>query len=128
MIRRILASLTLLLLIALPSTGISAQVDPLGTLCNDNPQAVACQGRDQTPEDNAIFGPNGILTKAAGILALIVGVASVIMIIIGGFQYVLASGDPTNINNAKNTILYAIIGLVVALLARVIISFVLVRL
>jgi hypothetical protein len=50
------------------------------------------------------------------------------MIIVGGFQYVMASGDPGNITNAKNTILYAIIGLLVAVLAQGIISFVLVRL
>jgi hypothetical protein len=89
-------------------------------LCGDN--------TPQTFDDNRIFGPNGIMTKAARLLAMVVGVAAVIMIIVGGFQYVLASGDPSNITNAKNTILYAIIGLLVALLAQAIISFVLVRL
>lgn len=90
------------------------------TLCGSN--------TEQTIEDNSIFGQNGILTRAARIVAMIVGVASVIMIVVGGFQYIIASGDSTNITNAKNTILYAIIGLVVALVAQGIIMFVLVRL
>lgn len=90
------------------------------TLCGEN--------TEQTLDDNALFGENGILTKAAQIITIMVGIASVIMIIIGGLQYILASGDPTNITNAKNTILYAIIGLVVTVLAQTIISLVLVSL
>jgi hypothetical protein len=90
------------------------------TLCGEN--------TEQTLDDNALFGENGILTKAAQIITIMVGVASVIMIIIGGLQYIMASGDSTNITNAKNTILYAIIGLVVTLLAQTIISFVLLSL
>jgi hypothetical protein len=125
--KRILASALLMLVILFP-VSVAAQVDPLEDVCTTNPNAVACQGDAERLEDNHIFGPNGILTKAARVVALITGVAAVIMIIVGGFQYVLASGDPTNITNAKNTILYAIIGLVVALIAQSIISFVLVRL
>lgn len=59
------------------------------------------------------------------ILSFIVGVAAVIMIIIGGFKYITSGGDSANIASAKNTILYAIIGLVVAVLAQVIVRFVL---
>ena len=55
---------------------------------------------------------------------MIVGVVAVIMIIIGGLKYITSSGDSNNVSSAKNTILYAIIGLVVVVLAQVIVRFV----
>jgi uncharacterized membrane protein YuzA (DUF378 family) len=68
------------------------------------------------------------LTKVVDVLFIIVGIAAVIMIMVGGFKYVIASGDSNNINSAKNTILFAIIGLGVALSARWILLYVLSRL
>ncbi len=128
MIKRLL--LTLLVLVNIIAAAPVVYADEVLTpgcegvsdsaLCKDNSKA-------QTPDDNSLFGPQGILTKVASLISILVGVAAVIFIIVGGFQYVIASGDPTNIQNAKNTVLYAIIGLIVALLARAIIAFVLVR-
>lgn len=91
------------------------------TVCKQNNQA-------QTPQNNSIYGPNGILTKIATILSVIVGAVCIIVIIIGGFRYVLSGGDPQQTASAKNTILYAIVGLVVTIAARTIIIFVLGRL
>jgi hypothetical protein len=53
------------------------------------------------------------------------GAISVIMIIIGGLRYVISGGNATAVTAAKNTILYAIVGVIVALLAYAIINFVL---
>jgi uncharacterized membrane protein YjfL (UPF0719 family) len=47
------------------------------------------------------------------------------MIIIGGFMYVLSAGDQAKVTKAKDTVLYAVIGLVVTLLAFSIVKFVL---
>ena len=58
------------------------------------------------------------------ILLFIIGAVAVIMIILGGIRYVLSNGDSSQISGAKNTILYAVIGLVVALLAYAIVNFV----
>lgn len=55
----------------------------------------------------------------------VIGVVAVVMIIYGGFTYTTSRGDPEKIKKAKNTILYGIIGLVVALLAFAIVNFVL---
>ena len=52
------------------------------------------------------------------------GAVSVIMIIIGGFRYVTSQGDQTQMQSAKNTILYAVIGVVVSIAAYAIVSFV----
>ena len=54
-----------------------------------------------------------------------IGVVAVIMLIVGGFRYVFSGGNSTNVNAAKDTILYAVIGIVVALLAYAIVNFVL---
>lgn len=59
------------------------------------------------------------------ILSTLVGVVSVIMVIIGGLKYITSSGDSNNISSAKNTILYAVIGLIIVALAQVMVRFVL---
>lgn len=59
------------------------------------------------------------------ILSMVVGVIAVIMIIIGGLKYIMSSGDSNNITSAKNTILYAIIGLVIVAVAQILVIFVL---
>lgn len=66
-----------------------------------------------------------LVAAAVNILSWIVGVAAVIMIIIGGFKYVTSNGDANGTSGAKNTILYAVIGLVVAALAQALVQFVL---
>lgn len=50
---------------------------------------------------------------------------SVLFIVIGGFKYIMASGDPHNVEVAKHTILYAVIGLIVTISAWAIVEFVL---
>lgn len=59
------------------------------------------------------------------IIGLIAGVLSVIYLIIGGINYITAEGDPAKIKGAKSTILYAIVGLSVSILAPAIVGFVL---
>ncbi len=77
----------------------------------------------------ASSGPNvqEIIRLVINILSWVVGIAAVIMIIIGGLRYVLSGGDSTGVNNAKNTILYALIGLVIVAMAQILVRFVLER-
>lgn len=70
---------------------------------------------------------NNTLRYAINGFSMVVGVIAVIMIIVGGLKYITSSGDSSNVNSAKNTILYAIIGLVVVALAQVILRFVINR-
>lgn len=65
------------------------------------------------------------IKSIANILVFIVGVAAVILLIIGGLRYVLSGGDQAGIEGAKNTILYSIIGIIVAFMAYAIVNFVL---
>ena len=64
---------------------------------------------------------NVIINIAIGIIGLL----AVIMIIVGGFQYTTSAGDSGKVTKAKNSILYGVIGLVIALLAFAIVNFVL---
>ena len=94
--------------------------------CDEAPGASVCQDKDktQTQADNSIYGPNGIITKIANIVAIIVGVAAVIVIMISGIQYMLSTGDPGKVSRAKDAIIYAVIGLVIAVLARTLVVFI----
>ena len=74
-------------------------------------------GNDQTS-----FGD--IVSKVINFLLFFVGVISVIMIIYGGVRYTTSAGDSGKVTNAKNTILYAIVGLIVSILAYAIVNFV----
>lgn len=65
------------------------------------------------------------IATVINLLSLVVGVVAVIMVIIGGLKYIMSSGDASNVTSAKNTILYALIGLVVVALAQIIVRFVL---
>lgn len=59
---------------------------------------------------------------------VIIALLSILFVVIGGFKYVASVGNPEGVQSAKNTILYALIGLAVGISANVIISFVLARL
>ena len=63
-------------------------------------------------------------TTIINTILYILGIIAVIMIVIGGFRYVVSNGDSSSITAAKNTIFYAVIGLVVAMLAFTIVNFV----
>ncbi|MBI2798403.1 hypothetical protein HYX70_03885 [Candidatus Saccharibacteria bacterium] len=58
-------------------------------------------------------------------LLIVIGVVAVIMLIVGGFRYIFSQGDEKQVKGAKDTILFSIIGIVVALLAYAIVNFVL---
>jgi len=71
---------------------------------------------------------NDTISWVINIFSIVVGLAAVIMIIVGGLRYIISGGDSGNVQSAKNTILYAIIGLVVVALAQFIVRFVLTKL
>jgi hypothetical protein len=95
-----------------------------------NPLEQACQGRGSassvcnTGTDDPIAGPNGAIIKVTSILALVAGLVSVIFLVWGGFKYITSNGDSSGVSTAKSTIIAALIGLVIAALARPIVNFV----
>lgn len=68
---------------------------------------------------------NSLLKNIINIFSIVVGVVAVIMIIVAGFRYITSGGKQESITGAKNTILYAVIGLIIVALAQIIVRFVL---
>jgi hypothetical protein len=68
---------------------------------------------------------NTLITDIINIFSAVVGIISVIMIIIGGFQYITSGGDTGKVGTAKTTIIYAIVGLIVVAFAQFLVQFVL---
>lgn len=81
----------------------------------------ACAGNGQDP----IAGPDGLIARLVAVLSIVVGIVSVIFIVWGGYKYIISNGDSSQISTAKQTIIYALVGLLVALLAQPIVNFVL---
>ena len=101
---------------------VTAPVSALGE--GGAPAGVNAARGDNTPS-NLVNGDSSIVRRAINIMLFGVGVLSVVMLIFGGFRYVISGGKKESVTNAKNTILYAIIGLLVAVFAYAIINFIL---
>lgn len=82
----------------------------------------AAQGNG-TP--TTLFGGGGVITTITNTMLFLIGALSVIMIIIGGIRYTVSGGNSANVTAAKNTVMYAIVGLIIAFLAFAIVNFVL---
>lgn len=65
-----------------------------------------------------------IVGTIINVLSMLVGVAAVVMVIIGGLKYIVSGGDSAKVANAKDTILFAVIGLIVAAVAQILVRFV----
>lgn len=76
-------------------------------------------------QTDPIFGDGSVFQTVTNVLLFLVGAISVIMLIVGGIRYILSSGDQQRVTDAKNTIMYAIIGIIVAVLAWAIVNFIL---
>ena len=98
-------------------SGLTTTVSAL-TL-QEGAQAAQCDG---CPSD--LFGDAGVFRQVTNTILYIVGIVAVIMLIIGGIRYVVSGGDSKKVTDAKNTVLYAIIGLVICFLAFAIVNFV----
>lgn len=130
--RRILAGIAYWAVVVLGTLSIVAVLVPqtasavnfFGDVCTgDTSDSAVCSA---SSKDN-ISGNDGIILKVANLIAIISGIAAVIMIIIGGFMFITSGGDSSHVSSAKKTIVYAVVGLVVVVLARTIVGFIVTR-
>jgi len=98
------------------SPALTAPVGAVGISDGAN----SAKGDEQTED---LTGSGGAFTQITNVLLFIIGAISVIMLIVGGIRYTVSGGDSGQITAAKNTILYAIVGIVVAILAYAIVNF-----
>jgi hypothetical protein len=104
-----------------PATTVGAQNAILDGCCEGVELQDEAECGDNTLADGGI---NDLLTNVINFISLIVGFVAVVMIIVGGFKYITSGGDSGNVTGAKNTILYAIIGIIIVVLAQLIIRLV----
>ena len=125
---KLITTLRALLFVPVLALAVSAVVPATVTYADDCNDAVSLQngancakGTDQQPD---LFGANGVFKTITNVLLFIIGAIAVIMLIIGGIRYTVSGGDSNAITSAKNTILYAIVGIVVAILAFAVVNWV----
>lgn len=99
-----------------PAVSVSA-IDPLENVCNGTSGSQICDSRN-TDDAGTLIG------TIVNTLLFVVGALSVVMIIVAGVFYVISSGDAGKVARAKNTLTYAIVGLVVSFLAYAIVYWV----
>ena len=98
----------------LASSPAAAVADVWGDSCNGTGGICASKG-DQ-------FAP--IMKNVINTILYIVGIIAVISIILGGINYITSNGDASKIASAKNTIMYSVVGLIVAIMSFAIVNFV----
>lgn len=103
-----------------PSAAAANCADETYTIGN----GINCAQGENTPAE-LFGGSNSIFTTIVNVLLFIIGAISVIMLIVGGIRYTISNGDSGAVTSAKNTILYAIVGLIIAFLAFAIVNWVL---
>ena len=92
-----------------------------------------CAGLDAAGGTSSCNTPAGGATVESTVKTLVsifswvVGVISIVMVIVGGFQYVTSGGDSGKVTTAKNTIMYALIGIVIVALAQLMVNYVLAK-
>lgn len=112
----ILSAFLMVSALLVPTVGA---VDVFKNACSGAPSNAVCSAR---ADDLA-----GLIGNVIRTLFLLVGIIAVIMIIVGGIRYITSNGDSSQVSSAKNTVLYAVIGLVIAISAFAIVNFVLDR-
>ncbi|MBP9827258.1 hypothetical protein KBC99_02140 [Candidatus Saccharibacteria bacterium] len=114
---RLLTALVLTAVLALavsPAPALAADCNTINGIAN----GAECGNTGRGPT------LTGGIKTAVNTMLFVLGIASVIVIIVAGYQYVFSAGNPQSTARAKDTILYAVIGLVVAILAYAIVNFV----
>lgn len=94
----------------------SAVCDGAGFVVGSN-----CGSTTGTPEVESV------VQRGLNIFSAILGIIAVVMFMLGGLKYMTAQGDSGQLNSAKNTLIFAAVGLVVVMLAQTIVKFVLER-
>jgi len=118
------------LLLAIFTLVISLSVGLMPTVLAQTNKDAVCEGVGLTGGSCDAPGPDDpsltdTIALVINIFSIVIGVTAVIMIMIGGFRYITSGGDANSTGAAKNTILYAVIGLVIVAVAQLLVRFVL---
>ena len=121
------ASSTLLAPMVVPALAGTAGADITGSLCQgvnnatSNGNGTGCGTAGQSGNTDL----STVASRVVNIFSIIVGIIAVVMIIYGGFRYITSGGDSGRVGAAKNSLIYAIVGLIIVALAQIIVHYVL---
>lgn len=104
-----------------------SNVDVFKGVCSDEPDATVCKEKASAKNSNPLFGPKGLLTRIIFILSIIVGIVAVIGIMTAGLKFITSGNNPQQVTVAREMVLYAIVGLLVAAFAQGLVKFILYR-
>ncbi|MGB4762545.1 MAG: hypothetical protein WBP12_04290 [Candidatus Saccharimonas sp.] len=116
--------LKLLLLAAVTTMSVGFAAVPVAQAACGSAKECITSGVDSAGGSGAPTDVDNLIKTIVNVLLFILGAVSVIMIVVGGFKYVTSQGESSSLTSAKNTILYAVVGLVVAIAAYAIVNFV----
>ncbi len=108
----------------LAGRAMATGINPANIGNSENPALAGAEAARADGMPAELIGTDGVFTKITNTILYAVGIISVIMLILGGIRYVVSGGDSKKVTDAKNTIMYAIIGLIVAILSYAIVNFV----
>ncbi|USN97630.1 MAG: hypothetical protein H6799_00825 [Candidatus Nomurabacteria bacterium] len=95
--------------------GVNTVLNDTGGTISTDTNCAEGDGNDQLAQ---------LVNNLINLFSIIVGAVSVIMIIYGGFKYITSGGSDDATKSAKNTILYALVGLIIVLISQTIVKFV----
>jgi hypothetical protein len=107
-----------------PATTFAAYNGVFGDVCESSEAQSTQVCKDQAITDNPVTETIG---NVVDLVSIIAGSVAVIMVIFGGIRFVISSGDAAKVASARQTVLYALVGLVVIVFSNAIIKFVLTR-
>lgn len=116
-LRVLLLSVALMIGVLVPGVSQPAQALDIYGACSTGASSAVCAGKNERVQP--------FIQRLVNTLLYIAGALAVIMLIIGGIRYTISGGDQSQVTSAKNTILYAIVGIIVAIFAYAIVNFVL---
>ncbi len=129
MILTLSLSLGVLAPLALPGIASAAagfqQNNITNGLCNGVRDATGTQTDCFNQKTSGEDSLKTLAGKIINIFSIIVGIVAVIFIILGGFRYITSGGDSGKVGSAKNTLIYALVGLIIVALAQFVVHFVL---
>lgn len=122
MIKRLLASLSLFLVVITAMPVVAHAWSPFSGVDCSGKASTSAVCTDQKKTTDPVAGSQGVLLKIVNLLAIIAGIAAVIIIIIAGLKFVQSGGNSESVTSARRTLIYASVGLIVILLARALIG------
>ncbi len=119
---------TMSLALGIFSFSAAYAANPVNVVCTDSNVTAGSASSSPLCQDTSssqLNGSNTLVNLIVNLISAIAAFVAVVIIIISGIQFINSGGDSKKVSQAKDTILYAAIGLIVIVLARIIIGFVL---